>query len=974
MRASTTIFTGKRPFRAGRVAGWLTCTCVAGAWSPLALPADAADSDDAGLVEVTVTGTRIRQDGITAPTPVTVVGAERLQDLGATNLGNVLNALPSFRPSSNPQTTNITPRAAGMIQADLRGLTPVRTLVLVNDRRFIPSTQEGTIDLNQIPTLLLDRTEVVTGGASAQYGSDAVAGVVNIFTKRKMEGMTAELQYGITEEGDAKNLRAGLAGGLAFAGGRGHVVGAIEMEDNQGVGNCYTRDWCAQEWQVIANGGSANPNAAGHKLIGYPANNILSASRTVNAVQGGLILSGPLRGTAFNDNGTPRAFQYGLVFPNNPTFMQGGDGAGRNGFIGAPLMMIPTERYVGFGSLQYEFTDTLQGFAELSYGHTASHGRGAQTRDFFPGGGNAITIRGDNPFLSADLRTSLQNAGLPLTSATSFVLGRMGDDFGYTDNRNQSDVMRVLVGLSGSLGAGWNWDVSVQYGRTQYDQEVGNNRVQQQVLGVTNVTGQPTRIQLAADATIDTNGQPICRSTLTNPGNGCVPVNLFGVNNWSAAARDYLYADGWLKQEFTQKALAANLQGDLFSTWAGPVPLAVGVEYRDNDSSTTADPISASSGFYVFNSSVVSGGIEVTEGYAETVVPLAADLPFAKSLSVNGAFRYANYSTSGDVKTWKYGAVYEPVDWLKFRGTRSRDIRAPNAAELYSPQVSGFQTINGILVPTVSGGNPDLQPEVADTATYGVSILGSGALQGLRASVDYYDIDIQDVIATLAGQVLLNRCLQVGAYCDQIVFNPGTTTPAQVSVVSLNLNRLQTSGIDFEVGYRLPLTVFSAAGVLDLRLLATRVIHLKTTDATGASIERAGVNGNNVSGGGAGLPHWQLNGLVNYQQGGLSLSLETRYIQSGLFDSTLIGPEQAGYNVDLPNSINTNHVAGALYFNLGARYRFAGIADGKLEVFGAIQNLLDKDPPVAPSNQGATNQLLYDPLGRLFRLGMRLDF
>jgi hypothetical protein len=356
-----------------------------------------------GLV-ATVTGTR-NADGITAPTRQ----CRTLQDLGATNLGNVLNALPSFRPSSNPQTTNITPRAAGMIQADLRGLTPVRTLVLVNDRRFIPSTQEGTIDLNQIPTLLLDRTEVVTGGASAQYGSDAVAGVVNIFTKRKMEGMTAELQYGITEEGDAKNLRAGLAGGLAFAGGRGHVVGAIEMEDNQGVGNCYTRDWCAQEWQVIANGGSANPNAAGHKLIGYPANNILSASRTVNAVQGGLILSGPLRGTAFNDNGTPRAFQYGLVFPNNPTFMQGGDGAGRNGFIGAPLMMIPTERYVGFGSLQYEFTDTLQGFAELSYGIPRRMG-GAQTRDFFPGGGNAITIRGATRFC---LRTCEPRCRMP---------------------------------------------------------------------------------------------------------------------------------------------------------------------------------------------------------------------------------------------------------------------------------------------------------------------------------------------------------------------------------------------------------------------------------------------------------------------------------------------------------------------------------------------------------------------------------
>jgi hypothetical protein len=195
------------------------------------------------------------------------------------------------------------------------------------------------------------------------------------------------------------------------------------------------------------------------------------------------------------------------------------------------------------------------------------------------------------------------------------------------------------------------------------------------------VTGQPSRIQLAADATTNTAGQPICRSTLTNPGNGCVPVNLFGVNNWSAAARDYLYADGWLKQEFTQKALAANLQGDLFSTWAGPVPLAVGVEYRDNASSTTADPISASSGFYVFNSSVVSGGIEVTEGYAETVVPLAADLPFAKSLSV---MHSAMYSTSGDGRP---GSI-----WCTFSQSARLLADAARPPRTVQSQVSGFQT------------------------------------------------------------------------------------------------------------------------------------------------------------------------------------------------------------------------------------------------------------------------------------------
>ena len=449
MTTSTWLHLEDRLFSLKTVAGCVACA-VAG-WAPLALSAESSLATDTALEEVTVTGTRIRQDGITAPTPVTVVDAARMQDLAATNIGNVLNSLPSFRPSANLQTSNIQPRAAGMIQADLRGLAPVRTLVLVNDRRFVPSTQEGTIDLNQVPTLLVERMEVVTGGASAQYGSDAVAGVVNIFTQTRMEGITGELQYGITEQGDGENLRAGMAGGRHSPAGAATSSARSRYEDNRGIGNCYTRDWCAEEWQVITNTGSSNPNAPGHKLIGYPATtSCQSAHRQRRA--GRLDTQRPLRGTAFNDNGTPRPFQYGLVFPNNPTFMQGGDGEGRNGFIGAPLMMIPTERYVGFGSLQYEFTDSLQGFAELSYGHTASQ---------WPWRPDARLLRvrwqrdhdpRRQPLPPRGVRTALQNAGLPLTSATSFVLGRMGDDFGYTDNRNESDVMRVLAGLGGSFG------------------------------------------------------------------------------------------------------------------------------------------------------------------------------------------------------------------------------------------------------------------------------------------------------------------------------------------------------------------------------------------------------------------------------------------------------------------------------------------------------------------------------------------
>jgi outer membrane receptor protein involved in Fe transport len=947
-----------RPTLRDRASLWIPMLCAAGA---LSTPVDGAETEAPDLEEITVTGSRIVRDGITAPTPVTVVSAERLQNLGATNIGAVLNTLPSFRATSNPQTANIQPRAAGTSLADLRGLGTTRTLVLLNGRRFVPSTLEGSVDLNQIPTLLIERSEVVTGGASAQYGSDAVAGVVNLILKSDLEGFRSDLQYGRTEAGDGTDYHAGLLGGTKFAGGRGHFTASIEYEKNKGTGDCYSRDWC-KEYQVITNPATATVP----KLAGFPANNILPLAHTVAAVVGGLITNGPLRGTAFRADGTPYQYQYGTVFPNNSTFMYGGEGD--NGFIRAPLMVIPVERYNGFLSTTFNFTDTLQSSLELSYGSVQANGRGAQTRDTSVG--SVITIRGDNAYLPTAVKNSLTAAGLPLTSATSFVLGRMGDDFGYTDNDSKTEVIRALAGLKGAIAGDWTWDGYYQYGETRYDQTVANNRIQEQVPGVPLTTGQPTRIQLAADAVVNpANGQIVCRSTIANPNNGCQPANLFGTHNFSQAARDYLYGTATQNQKFKQHVVAANVQGDLFNTWAGAVPLAVGAEYRINKVDTGADPISATSGFYVFNSSIVSGEVKVKEGYLETAVPLAKDLPALRALDLNGAVRVTDYNTSGSVTTWKYGLTYEPLGWLRLRATRSRDIRAPNTDELYRPRTTAFQTVDGILTPTVSGGNTSLTPESADTITAGFAIRGAGAFVGLRGSVDYYDIDLTNAISTLTPQLLVNRCRTQGAYCDLVDFNANGTV-AQVRTVFQNLNRLHTKGVDIEVNY----THGVGAGTLDYGVLATRLMQLATTDVTGLTIDRAGMTGNNVSGGGAGLPHWQINGLVTYASGPLSLSLEGRFIDDGKFDATLIGPEQDGFNVNLPNSINTNHVASAVYVNFGARYKLPSEAERNLELFAGVQNLLDRDPPVAPSNQGATNMILFDPLGRSYRAGFRMQF
>jgi len=361
--------------------------------------------------------------------------------------------------------------------------------------------------------------------------------------------------------------------------------------------------------------------------------------------------------------------------------------------------------------------------------------------------------------------------------------------------------------------------------------------------------------------------------------------------------------------------------------------------------------------------------VNVKEGYLETAIPLAKNLPAMKSLELNGAVRETDYNTSGSVTTWKYGVVYEPTGWLRFRATHSRDIRAPNTDELFRPRTTAFQTINGILTPTVSGGNTGLTPENADTKTAGFAVTGRGWFEGFRGSLDYYDISLTNAIATLSGQLLATRCVTQHVYCDLVDLNPDNSV-AQVRTLFQNLNRLVTKGFDLELGYRHGL----GNGKMDYSILATRLEHLATTDITGIVIDRAGVTGNNVSGGGAGLPHWQINSLVTYEGGPLSLTVEGRFIDDGLFDSTLIGPEQSGYNVNLPNSVNTNHVAGAVYVNLGARYKLPSAAERSVELFAGVQNLLDHDPPVAPSNQGSGNLILFDALGRSYRAGIRMEF
>jgi len=929
-------------------------------------PADAA--------EIVVTGSRIARSGFTAPTPVTVLGADRAEKLGITNVADLLNNTPLFRATSTPQTSSVFPSNVGARILDLRGLGPERTLVLVDGRRFVPSTNQGTVDLNLIPSALVQRSEVVTGGASAAYGSDAVAGVVNLILDTRMKGIRGQISYGQTDHNDAENYQASLAAGTSFASGRGHLVIGGEYENAQRAGTCYSRDWCAEEWSVVN-----NPFGAG--FGGYPAQVIARNVHAATTTPGGMIFLGPLAGTQFGPDGQPTIFNFGEL-PGLP-LMIGGDGAGRNPIINDFYLSNPVKRYSLLAHAEYEFSSSASAFVEASFGHVDGRGLSVAPRDFgIPGLGIPIGV--DNAFLPAATRTAMENAGV-----ASFTMGRVSEDLGFALNRSVTDTYRIATGIDGHLGDNWRWNAYYQYGHSTYAQTTDNSRNNANFARAVNAVFDDETAITPGMGTI------VCADTLSpDPAAraaavGCSPLNLFGENRFSPDARNYVYSLASQRTVFSQHVVAGNVQGDLFEGWAGPITVAVGIEHREDKARGTQDPISAANGFYSDNGSPVTGEVKVTEGYLETVVPLLKNEGFARSLELNGAVRQTHYSTSGRVTTWKAGLVYDPVQDIRLRATRSRDIRAPNINELFrplsrmtNPLLNPFDNNVQFQPDSYTGGNPDLKPERADTWTVGV-VLQPRWISGLRASIDYYNIRIDGAIATMGAQAILNRC-HAGALdlCGLIVDgddNPSTISGVITAVNAplLNINTFKTSGLDFEIDYRLSLDRVSRSlpGTLSIRLLVTYVDELVRVDSAGPR-DTAGMNGAPLfSGLGSGVPNWSGNLLITYDNGRFSMSAEGRYIHKGKFDVTAIGPDDPDYSVMLPNSISDNTIPSVFYLNLAAQYDLLSSSGRSVQLFGAINNVFDKDPPIAPGVGGnVTNPALYDQLGRTYRIGIRVKY
>jgi iron complex outermembrane recepter protein len=933
----------------------------AGSVTPLAaLGQDASTPSEAAgpMQEVVVTGSRIARDGFEAPTPLTVIGAEQIDASAPENLADFVNDLPSVVGSATPQNSNLSfsNGQAGINALNLRGLGTVRTLVLLDGRRSVPSAITGIVDVNDLPQALVERVEVVTGGASAAYGSDAMTGVVNFILDKDFTGLKSEVSGGRTTYGDDDSWKGTLTGGFGFADDRGHVLVNGEYTKREGIYG-VPRDWNRDGWYIMN-------NPAYTPTSGLPERLVVRGASLSAATLGGIVTNTSLRGTTFGAGGSHRPFEYGALVRD--PWMQGGEWAS-NQFNSFNTLDQEIERNGLFGRISFELSDDLEVFAQGS--RNESQALSWQLQQFNIGN---IVVRAGNPFIPADLAPQMADQGI-----TEFTLGTMNGDIPTIAFDGSREVTRYTAGFDGNfdlLGTQWNWDAYYQKGTTD-SSETGFN------------ISAKARLANALDAVVDpATGRPACRSTVeVDPNDGCVPYNPMGLGVNSQDTLDYILGSPQRDQTFTQEVAAATLRGTPFEGWAGPVSIAMGIERREEKVRGSVDETSLTNGWFAGNYLPTFGKYHVAEAFLETVVPLAKDLPGARSLELNAAIRRTDYSISGLVSTWKAGATWQPIDDLRFRVTRSRDIRAPNLNELFAAGTANtnsvtdpFNNNQNVQYQGLSVGNLALEPEKADTLGIGV-VLHPRFIEGFTASIDYYDVKITDAIGTIGAQDIVNNCFEgEQQFCAAITRGVGPGGALQITQIRLspfNFIEFNARGVDLEGSYRFGLDrlVDSWDGDLALRVLATRYIDNYKNSGVNAAVDSVGSNS------GDGPPEWMYRATLTYGNEPFTATLTGRGFGSGTYLNNYIEctsgcPASTG---DFP-TINDNSLPGAFYLDASVAYRLSWNGFD-WETFLSVQNLTNKDPAIVPQGPAGlsyattpTNPTLYDILGRVFRFGVRM--
>ncbi|GFE80050.1 TonB-dependent receptor [Steroidobacter agaridevorans] len=940
--------------------------------------AQSQESSGAVLDVVTVTGTRIVRDGYEAPTPISVLGTEQLAQMATTNLADSVNRLPALSGgrSSHNYSGNISSGTAGINTLNLRGLGANRTLVLLDGKRMVPATlgtgdtATGAPDVNSIPTALIQRVEIVTGGASAVYGSDALAGVVNFILDKEFTGIKGTAQVGETTYHDNESQLYSLALGAPFADSRGHVLFSAEWAGSDEIrGN--NRPWNDAGYQLMNNPAYTPTNGQPQLIKRFntgmsqaTAGGLITGCYYGTAPNTAVQAGCPLRGTDFVEGGAYLPFNFGSVISN--PYMSGGDWErSRNDNLQSLTMQM--DRSTAFGRASFDVTDNTSVFAELGWSKTrAINHHALRTFDF------NLKIPVTNPFIPDEIRN-----GMIANNVTSLAMGTTNADLPPLAGDNTRTFKRYALGVEGSFtmaGDDWSWDAYAQRSTTEALQTAPGNRI------------NPNYTK-AINSVRDPSGRIVCSVNAdANPANddpACVPYNPFGIGVNSQAVIDYITETGWADQELTQDVVAISASGQPFSSWAGPISLAFGAEHRREEVDGVASVLDEASPsvFFAGNYHASKGDYNVTEGFVETVVPLAANVPAAQSLDFNGAVRWTDYSTSGDVVTWKAGTTWQPIDDIRVRLTRSRDIRAPSLGDLFNAGQSGGSNFTDprdqsqYLVTSVTIGNPELKPEEADTTGIGI-VFSPRFIPGFTMSIDYYSIEIDGAIASLGAQENANRCERGITDLCRYVIRGADGKIVTVYNQPQNILGQEASGYDVEMSYNLPI----GPGDLQLRALGTYFDKLQTKDS-GATVEGSGLN---AGGAGIGLgnalqsPKYRYLVSAGYNWEPVTATLTMRGISSGKYNNSFIVCTEGCPTSTLANpTIDGNHIDGVKYFDLSLNGK---LLDSGAELFMVVENLLNEEPALVAGTRGGgyyngqDNADYYDRLGRYYRVGVRFQF
>ncbi len=950
-------------------------------------PAPAADAAaNTPDKEIVVTGTRLGSKA-NAPTPVQVLDKSALAATASPNVFDAVKLLPALSGSRGSTVGNSSTSSGdnGLSTLATRGLASIRTLTLVNGQRVTPANINGVVDVSLLPQLLIERVDVVTGGASASYGSDAVGGVVNFILNDKFTGFSANVQGGITNYNDDRNILAQAAWGTTAANGRLHFVVSGEYYNNDGV---PARN---PGMNGGPNGRSGYPLAqvVTRTIAQTPAGqpeNLLYLNTQVNNYSGyGLITAGPLAGTAFGPNGTPFPFQFGTNCIGS--FCNGGDNSSNLLFTANYDSKL--RRATGYGRLGFDVAPDVEVFGSVSYADVKA---ATQTVAGAAQAGN-LTIQCDNAFLPQSIKSACASNNI-----TNFKYGVANlifpDNLVVNTGRKQ---LRLTAGINAKsvsiFGTPWKINAEFEHGETRVN------------IDLDNVFLTP-RYLAAIDAIQLPGGQIVCRSTAARAA-GCVPLNIIGLNPINPSAQAYVMPGAGPRSRSTIKQDVLNfaMSGAPFRNWAGDVSIAFGAEYRRQSYSTvadaygagtatgstfgsaySADPILLAGGNNWFNGNFSGGkgSYSVWETFGELGLPIFNG-PAVGKFDFNAAVRYTHYSTAGGVVTWKVGGVWDtPLKGLRLRGNISRDIRAPNLSELSPPPIALSSTVtNRIALPGVAAGasvavnasiigNPNLKPEKSTNFEIG-GVYRPAFLQGLTLTVDYYHIKIKDAVQTLTAVQTVDLCQISGnaQACSQIKLTGAIGTPDAPFVIRkpLNLASILTDGIDFSANYQVDL-----GGDVKLSLAADATRILRFDQNLGipnvAIIHAAGSNSNLGGGftnGDIGVaPKWK--GLFRQTIGTdrFSFSLIERFVSKGFINPSWIQCSAGSCPVPtLQNpTINNNTIPGAVYFDIGGKYEiFKGV-----ETYFKVDNITNRAPPAYghPS--------LYDYLGRVYRAGVRVSF